>query len=94
VKTHRERIMRKLNLRGVADLTRFAIAQGIVPLQKAVKHSRSKVAHPARFDLFSCGTGQHGHGLANIAPSLFPLTSGSLKSLNKIEALAAEKVRA
>jgi DNA-binding NarL/FixJ family response regulator len=34
VETHRERVMRKLNLRGPADLTRFAIAQGLVPLQK------------------------------------------------------------
>jgi len=35
VETHRERIMRKLNLRGVADLTRFAIAHGLVSLPKA-----------------------------------------------------------
>jgi len=33
VETHRERVMRKLNLHTVAGLTRFAIAQGLVPLQ-------------------------------------------------------------
>ena len=32
VETHRERLMRKLNLRCVADLTRFAIVQGFIPL--------------------------------------------------------------
>jgi two-component system, NarL family, nitrate/nitrite response regulator NarL len=32
VETHRERIMRKLNLHGAADLTRFAIAEGLIPL--------------------------------------------------------------
>jgi two-component system, NarL family, nitrate/nitrite response regulator NarL len=30
VETHRERIMRKLNLHGAADLTRFAIAEGLI----------------------------------------------------------------
>jgi two-component system, NarL family, nitrate/nitrite response regulator NarL len=33
VETHRERVMRKLNLHSVAALTRFAIAQGLVPLE-------------------------------------------------------------
>jgi DNA-binding NarL/FixJ family response regulator len=33
VETHRERVMNKLNLHSVAALTRFAIAQGLVPLQ-------------------------------------------------------------
>jgi len=32
VETHRERLMRKLNLRGIADLTRFAIRQGLVSM--------------------------------------------------------------
>jgi two-component system, NarL family, nitrate/nitrite response regulator NarL len=36
VETHRERMMRKLNLRCVADLTRFAIAQGLIPLPTCV----------------------------------------------------------
>lgn len=31
--THRERLMRKLNIRTVAGLTRFAIAHGMVPLE-------------------------------------------------------------
>jgi two-component system, NarL family, nitrate/nitrite response regulator NarL len=34
VETHRERIMRKLNIHSIAGLTRFAIAKGLVPLQK------------------------------------------------------------
>jgi len=34
VETHRERIMNKLNLRTVAALTRYAIAEGLVPLQE------------------------------------------------------------
>ena len=33
VETHRERIMRKLNIHSVAGLTRFAIQKGLVPLQ-------------------------------------------------------------
>jgi two-component system, NarL family, nitrate/nitrite response regulator NarL len=33
VETHRERIMRKLNIRSVAGLTRLAVAEGLVPLQ-------------------------------------------------------------
>lgn len=32
VETHRERVMRKLDLHSVAALTRFAISQGLVPL--------------------------------------------------------------
>ena len=32
VETHRERIMRKLNIHSVAGLTRFAIAKGFVSL--------------------------------------------------------------
>jgi len=35
VETHRERIMGKLNIRSVAGLTRFAIAAGLVSLQKS-----------------------------------------------------------
>jgi len=34
IETHRERIMRKLNIHSVAGLTKFAIAKGLVPLQK------------------------------------------------------------
>lgn len=34
VETHRERIMRKLNIHSVAGLTRFAIQKGLIPLQK------------------------------------------------------------
>ena len=34
VETHRERIMRKLNIHSIAGLTRFAIAKGLVPLQR------------------------------------------------------------
>jgi two-component system, NarL family, nitrate/nitrite response regulator NarL len=33
--THRERLMRKLNIRTVAGLTKFAIARGLVPLEPA-----------------------------------------------------------
>jgi two-component system, NarL family, nitrate/nitrite response regulator NarL len=32
VETHRERIMRKLNIHSIAGLTKFAIAKGLVPL--------------------------------------------------------------
>ena len=32
VETHRERIMRKLNIHSVAGLTKFAIAQGLIAL--------------------------------------------------------------
>ena len=34
VETHRERIMRKLNIRNVAGLTRFAIAKGLISLRE------------------------------------------------------------
>jgi len=34
VETHRERIMRKLNIHSVAGLTKFAISKGLIPLQK------------------------------------------------------------
>jgi two-component system, NarL family, nitrate/nitrite response regulator NarL len=34
VETHRERIMRKLNIHTVAGLTRFAIQKGLIPFQK------------------------------------------------------------
>ena len=34
IETHRERIMRKLSIHSVAGLTKFAIAKGLVPLQK------------------------------------------------------------
>lgn len=33
IETHRERVMRKLNLHSVAALTKFAVAQGLVPLE-------------------------------------------------------------
>jgi DNA-binding NarL/FixJ family response regulator len=36
VETHRERIMRKLNIHSVAGLTKFAIAKGLVSLPKEV----------------------------------------------------------
>jgi DNA-binding NarL/FixJ family response regulator len=36
VETHRERIMRKLDIHNVAGLTKFAIARGLVSLQPAV----------------------------------------------------------
>ena len=32
IETHRERIMRKLNIHSVAGLTKFAISQGLVSL--------------------------------------------------------------
>ena len=35
IETHRERIMRKLNIHSVAGLTRFAITQGLVTLSQA-----------------------------------------------------------
>lgn len=38
VETHRERIMRKLNIHSVAGLTRFAIQKGLIPLQKEPEH--------------------------------------------------------
>ena len=38
IETHRERIMRKLNIRSVAGLTRFSIANGLVSLDGAYKH--------------------------------------------------------
>jgi DNA-binding NarL/FixJ family response regulator len=34
IETHRERIMRKLDIHSVAGLTKFAIAKGLVPLQR------------------------------------------------------------
>jgi DNA-binding NarL/FixJ family response regulator len=37
VETHRERIMRKLNIHSIAGLTRFAIAKGLVPLQRELE---------------------------------------------------------
>lgn len=37
VETHRERIMRKLNIRSVAGLTKYAIANGLVSLKTASK---------------------------------------------------------
>lgn len=37
VETHRERVMHKLNLHSVAALTRFAIAQGLIPLEDEPK---------------------------------------------------------
>jgi DNA-binding NarL/FixJ family response regulator len=37
IETHRERIMRKLNIHSIAGLTRFAIAKGLVPLQRELE---------------------------------------------------------
>jgi len=34
IETHRERIMRKLNIHSVAGLTKFAISQGLVSLNE------------------------------------------------------------
>ncbi|MCS7090468.1 MAG: response regulator transcription factor [Verrucomicrobiota bacterium] len=34
VETHRERVMTKLNLRNVAAITRYAIAEGLIPLEE------------------------------------------------------------
>jgi two-component system, NarL family, nitrate/nitrite response regulator NarL len=34
IETHRERIMRKLNIHSVAGLTKFAISKGLLPLQR------------------------------------------------------------
>lgn len=34
IETHRERIMRKLNIHSIAGLTKFAIAKGLIPLQR------------------------------------------------------------
>jgi two-component system nitrate/nitrite response regulator NarL len=38
VETHRERIMRKLNIHSVAGLTRYAIQKGLIPLQRESGH--------------------------------------------------------
>jgi two-component system, NarL family, nitrate/nitrite response regulator NarL len=37
VETHRERIMRKLNIHSIAGLTRFAISQGLVSIQGGIR---------------------------------------------------------
>jgi DNA-binding NarL/FixJ family response regulator len=37
VETHRERIMRKLNIHSIAGLTKFAIAKGLLPLQRELQ---------------------------------------------------------
>ena len=39
IETHRERIMRKLNIHSIAGLTKFAIAKGLVPLQRDLQPS-------------------------------------------------------
>ena len=44
VETHRERIMRKLNIHSVAGLTRFALAEGLVSLP-----SLSRIPNPLQF---------------------------------------------
>jgi DNA-binding NarL/FixJ family response regulator len=41
VGAHRERLMRKLGLRGVARLTRFAVVHGLVALDGGTESSRS-----------------------------------------------------
>jgi two-component system nitrate/nitrite response regulator NarL len=35
VETHRERVMRKLNIHSIAGLTKYAIAEGLSPLKRA-----------------------------------------------------------
>jgi two-component system nitrate/nitrite response regulator NarL len=42
IETHRERIMRKLNIHSIAGLTRFAIAKGLTPLQKELEDSLTR----------------------------------------------------
>jgi DNA-binding CsgD family transcriptional regulator len=37
VETHRERIMRKLDIHNIAGLTKYALAQGFVGLEPALK---------------------------------------------------------
>ena len=37
IETHRERIMRKLNIHSIAGLTRFAIAKGVVTLREDIR---------------------------------------------------------
>jgi DNA-binding NarL/FixJ family response regulator len=37
IETHRERIMRKLNIHSIAGLTKFAIAKGLIPLQRELQ---------------------------------------------------------
>jgi len=37
VETHRERIMRKLNIHSIAGLTKFAIAKGLLPLHRELQ---------------------------------------------------------
>jgi len=37
VETHRERIMRKLNIHSVAGLTKYAITKGLIPLRQGLK---------------------------------------------------------
>jgi len=39
VETHRERIMRKLNIHSIAGLTKFAIAKNLIPLQRDLQPS-------------------------------------------------------
>lgn len=39
VETHRERIMRKLNIHSIAGLTKFAIAKNLIPLQRDLQSS-------------------------------------------------------
>jgi DNA-binding NarL/FixJ family response regulator len=37
IETHRERIMRKLNIHSIAGLTKFAIAKGLLPLHREIQ---------------------------------------------------------
>jgi DNA-binding NarL/FixJ family response regulator len=37
VETHRERIMRKLDIHSIAGLTRFAIAKGMITLREDIR---------------------------------------------------------
>lgn len=44
VETHRERIMRKLNIHSIAGLTKFAIVKGLIPLQRDLPVSAQSAA--------------------------------------------------
>jgi two-component system nitrate/nitrite response regulator NarL len=42
VETHRERVMRKLNIHSIAGLTRFAIQKGLIPMPREPELARSE----------------------------------------------------
>jgi DNA-binding NarL/FixJ family response regulator len=43
IETHRERIMRRLDIHSVAGLTKFAIANGMVPLESGAAAAESRL---------------------------------------------------